>query len=591
MFVKASVNGLSVKAYRGDAKTLLAFNLSKTKAKGLAGFTIGYTVGGATHYVGNTLQFEDPALHSQDPHYAADSSINAPLHKFRWVHIPGPAGLAAQPAYGTYTYLVTPRYLGGGALLALDPALTVSLAIEVGPFTKGALTAAFTRGFTQSEAFVHRFGADAVFRPAGDDLLYATSATSGTTPSGTAYTFAQEYAWLGFSARATVLQLLADVQHDAALSADVFAYDLDEPDVVSAFLALAADGRIRMILDNSSLHHSTTKALPEDEVETRFVAAAKAPAAIKRGKFARYSHDKVMVVYRTDGAGTRSPVKVLTGSTNFSITGLYVNSNHVLVFDDPAVAAAYGQVFEDSWAGNVMAGAFRKTAEAGQPSTFATATVPATSITFSPHSATYAGQILDGLSARIKAEAGQAKGSVLFAVMELNSGTGSVYPTLNDLHADPTVFSYGISDSPKGIYLYTPRSKTGVLVTGKPGQTQLPPPFDQVPSPKDHQVHHKFVVCGFNGTAPVVYCGSSNLALGGETDNGDNLIAISDGDVATVFAIEALTLVNHFDFLDSRAAHTAAAAPAPWYLSTTDKWTAPYFDPTDLHYADRLLFG
>jgi hypothetical protein len=81
MFVKATVNGLSVKAYRGDAKTLLAFNLSKTKAKGLGGFTIGYTVNGSTHYVSNTLRFEDPALHSQDPHYAADSSINAPLHK------------------------------------------------------------------------------------------------------------------------------------------------------------------------------------------------------------------------------------------------------------------------------------------------------------------------------------------------------------------------------------------------------------------------------------------------------------------------------------------------------------------------------
>jgi hypothetical protein len=103
-----------------------------------------------------------------------------------------------------------------------------------------------------------------------------------------------------------------------------------------------------------------------------------------------------------------------------------------------------------------------------------------------------------------------------------------------------------------------------------------------------HQVHHKFVVCGFNGKDPVVYCGSSNLALGGEKANGDNLLAIHDEDIATVFAIEALGLVDHFEFLDRHAIETgkkeaAAAEPnsasksaladaAGWFLSTDDDW-------------------
>src|SRR5206468_3764196 len=92
------------------------------------------------------------------------------------------------------------------------------------------------------------------------------------------------------------------------------------------------------------------------------------------------------------------------------------------------------------------------------------------------------------------------------------------------------------------------------LVTGKPVNTKLPPPFSQVPGVGiGHQIHHKFVVCGFNGHDPVVYCGSSNLALGGEKANGDNLLAIHDEDVATVFAIEGLALVDHFNFLDGLA--------------------------------------
>ena len=102
----------------------------------------------------------------------------------------------------------------------------------------------------------------------------------------------------------------------------------------------------------------------------------------------------------------------------------------------------------------------------------------------------------------------------------------------------------------------------------------------------------------------MVYCGSSNLALGGEEKNGDNLLAIHDGDVATVFAIEALALVDHFDFLDKArspskkskpkvppASKQQAAEAAEWFLSTTDKWAAKYFDPNDLHFLDRELFG
>ena len=143
--------------------------------------------------------------------------------------------------------------------------------------------------------------------------------------------------------------------------------------------------------------------------------------------------------------------------------------------------------------------------------------------------------------------------------MQTTGSDSPVYTALNALHADTSVFSYGISDSPAGIYLYEPRHTTGVLVTGRPKATQLPPPFSQVPGiGSDHQIHHKFVVCGFREDDAVVYCGSSNLATGGEQLNGDNLLAIHDRDVATAFAIEAVTLVDHFQFLDR---YSASAPP------------------------------
>ena len=601
--------GLSVKAYRGDAKTLLAFNLPKAKAKNLAGFTVQIGPDGQQpYYLQNQLRFQDPSKHAQNAALPANSSFNAPIHKFRWIHVPGSLNQGTKPFYGTYTYTVTPRYFDDqGSLQAIDPALSVAVKVDVTPFAKGRIETGFTRGFTQSQAFVHHFGRDAIFRPKGKSLLFDTSQVSGKNNDGQDYTFAEEYEWLGFTAREKIFALVNEVLQNKKLHLDVFAYDLNEPDLMTLFLELAKQGRIRVILDDAALHHNTSAPKPEDEFEKLFNKAAKKDAALLRGHFGRYAHDKVLIVSNVQGTvkvPVKVPVKVLTGSTNFSITGLYVNSNHVLVFNDPKVAATYAEIFQLVWDSEVSV-KFNKTPEATQVFSFAAQGLPRTEITFSPHPKANAKENLDNLVARIAQEQKRKKGSVLFAVMGLDTGTGPVLPALRELHSDQNIFSYGISDTPGGIYLYAPRRKEGVLVSGKPTATKLPPPFDQVPGVGlGHQVHHKFIVCGFNGPDPVVYCGSSNLAEAGEQANGDNLIAIHDPEIATVFAIEALALVDHFDFLD-RSATVAKTSPpkiksaskqqqavnAGWFLSTSDRWVQPYFDPEDLRSVDRQLFG
>ena len=89
----------------------------------------------------------------------------------------------------------------------------------------------------------------------------------------------------------------------------------------------------------------------------------------------------------------------------------------------------------------------------------------------------------------------------------------------------------------------------------------------------------------FRGQEPVVYCGSSNLAFNPEQKNGDNLIEIRDPDAVTVFAIEAIRLVDHFAFRDRtqnpKEANLHAIAKTPWYAS--------YYDPDDLYFLERTL--
>jgi hypothetical protein len=429
-----------------------------------------------------------------------------------------------------------------------------------------------------------------------------------------------------------IFGVLNEIVSDTTLSLDVFAYDLNEPDIIKLFLKLACEGRIRLILDNADLHHSTTNPKPEDQVETLFNQGAKAPAAILRGKYGRYAHDKVFIVYKEKaqgqaGVGARIPLKVLTGSTNFSVTGLYVNANHVLIFNNATVAALYAKVFQESWDDQVAIG-FSGSDFAKAPFPLNEKGLPKMSITFSPHPAAFAGSNLQTIADRIGAE----NSSVLFAVMDVSIGGGPVLPALMNKHTDQKIFSYGISDSPgDGISLYKPGNPGGVLVTGKPGAVNLPPPFDNEETVGiGHEIHHKFIVCGFNQPDAVVWCGSSNLALGGEEENGDNLIRIDDPAIATVFAIEAVGLVDHFDFRDSLAkakpapaasgaglgangkgatgakgstkgnankgvdggkVATAGTPLATLNLHDDDSWVAKYYNPKDLYCADRLLFS
>jgi hypothetical protein len=88
------------------------------------------------------------------------------------------------------------------------------------PLTKGNVEVGFTRGFTQSQAFVRHFGKKAVFRPKGNELLFDTSTISGKNDQGKSYTFEEEYEWLGFTARERILGLASAVLKDKKLRMD-----------------------------------------------------------------------------------------------------------------------------------------------------------------------------------------------------------------------------------------------------------------------------------------------------------------------------------------------------------------------------------
>ena len=296
--------------------------------------------------------------------------------------------------------------------------------------------------------------------------------------------------------------------------------------------------------------------------------------------FGRQQHNKVLIV-RKDG----QPVRVLTGSTNFSLRGLYIQANNALLFDNLEVAAKYGELFDAYWTSPKK---FRQNSLSQQWWVVREEADSRVSLCFSPHPDSSLS--LDPIARAIE----EAGSSVLYSIVFLDQLTGSVRQALNEL-MDRSLFSYGVAQRVNGLTVNKPDGSRGLLPFAYLAEN-APEPFKAEWSGQttgqSNMVHHKFLVTDFNGDRPTVYTGSSNMAEGGEKSNGDNLICIEDRKVAIVYAIEALRLFDHFHFRVTaqepgalqllRLAKPPAAGEKPWF--------AQYYRIGHVKERDRKLF-
>ena len=554
-------DGFTVKAYSGDRCVLLAFNLEDHLVEHLAGFAVRRKgPSGTWQWLNNRLSFTTAYTHKTTAMQLRWTPSNkAPFQKFWWVDFP------PSEVVGEYSYEVRVMRFTTPTGTKLSEDQKVMFTLHVGPFEQGKLVMAFTRGYLSSQAY-HDLFHNKPIRPKLKTIDYETAP------------FEKQYKWLGAHAREALFGFLEECRADLSVTVDVFAYDLDEPDIIRALARLGK--RLRLVLDDASLHTG-----PQSLEPTAFAALQQSAGAerVKRGHFSRYQHNKV-IIKRKNG----TPVKVLTGSTNFSVTGLYVNANNILIFDNAGVANLYATAFDNAFSGDVKTAAFTSASLAQKEWPIEEDGLPRMFFEFSPHkNPTFS-------LARLLTELKNADTSVLFAMMGL-TGSGDVLKTLRTIHTDSRIFSYGVTDDEGredkngNVVLYKPDKPAGVLIKTSALTKLVPPPFAQeYQEGLAHKVHHKFVVIDFNDSDPVLFTGSSNLAEEGEQQNGDNLIAIYDRAVVTTYAIEAIRLVDHFAF---RAAISQATTVTPLTLKTDkDKWWGAYYNPKSMKNRERLLF-
>jgi hypothetical protein len=571
------IPGLRVVVYAGDNKILLAMSIEDDAInetdKNLAGFAIWRTSAGKEVPLGNRISFQQPPAGGAAAQPKWTDSDKAPFQKFRWVDVP-PDGFRSQ-----LSYRVRALYFSGqGPGLKDGPEVT----IDVAPAAQlhSHFRPAFTRGYIASQAYADRFGNKDI-RPPGPK-----SPTFDVTP------FEPQYQWLGADARTELFGLIAEIEQDPEARMDVFAYDLDVPDVIAAICRIgkARPGKVRAILDDADLHSKPDKktgVLPPEIEAAKLILAALGQDCVRKGHFARYQHNKVFIKRDKNGAGQ----KVLFGSMNFSIRGIYVQANNVIVVDDPKTAQMFADAFDAAFKDDVKAPAFKKdpiSQDYMVGSATDTAELPKFKLALSPH--TDWKTSLGPMSDRIRA----ATSSVLFAVMEPN-GQGPVLTSLRAIAANPIVFSYGTVETDKGLAVQSPDGQMGDL-TGYAALTkEVPWPFTkEFDGGNGKHIHSKFVVVDFNADNPTVFTGSSNLAAGGEQANGDSLAMIEDAAIANMYAIEAVALFDHYHFRKKTKTATKANPLTLWFPGKPNMplpWWKQYYDTSKIQMRDRYLFA
>jgi hypothetical protein len=557
----------SLKVFRGEGMALLGMNwLNGTPPDNFVGFAIEYQEPGGTQFytLNNRLSFLD---NNGNVNPNILSTRLSPIQKFRWIHFPYNANLP-----GNFTYRVTPVFMNTAKVLSYGDYQEAAIQLQSETYP-GELNVAFTRGFVASQAFIEKFA------PTGDiSTLLPANVNQGLTFVPTNPKETEALAWMGFEARAAIIDVLDKAIADTSANVKATAYDLNEPGIVSRLVKLGT--RLTIIIDNSDGHGKPNSA--EDQAEKMLIASAGA-TQVQRQKMGGLQHNKTITV---DGANIKS---VVCGSTNLSWRGFFVQNNNAIVLHGAQPVAVFSAAFKNLWDNPNSASGFAKTPSSnwndlGLPGVKA-------KVAFSPHSA--ANAVLQSIADDIA----QTTSSLLYSLAFLyeTKPGGPILEAIEKVTADNSMFVYGMSDkSVGGLDIQRPDGNPPVVFPASLLKN-VPEPFKaEVTGGSGPRMHHKFVVIDFDKPTARVYMGSYNFSNAADRDNGENLLLIDDRRIAVSYMVEAVAMFDHYEFRDAKQkAGTPgnkihlhlppqSAAEKPW-------WSEDYTDKQKIR--DRELFS
>lgn len=407
--------------------------------------------------------------------------------------------------------------------------------------------------------------------------------------------------------RPEILSLLEDAKKQ---NCKIFAalYELNDPELIAALEAFGED--CNLILANGAFK-------PPDNDENKAVRATLKTKIrvydrlVPQGHFA---HNKFVVVCDAD----RKPLQVLTGSTNWTITGLCTQANNGLIIDDATVA----QDFLDAWDRYQAAGSAYPPTLAAADSKCNTYQVDGCKITpwFVP---TQHAEDLDYARKLINA----AKDGILF--LFFNPGVfqpddepekWTLLQNILNRHHEDNNATYNPNLYIKGV---VNQEIPYLTEDNVPAKGKKPPAASMDPTTPAHSValynsgieppvrlghdvmvpaniknnyskwvpellgagvhvHSKVIVLDPFGANPVIMTGSHNLGFKASSKNDDNLVIIEgNAPLAAAYAVNIIATFQSYRWNSSVEAHRQD--PKFWHgLEDNDTWQAGHLTGDNL---------
>jgi hypothetical protein len=411
--------------------------------------------------------------------------------------------------------------------------------------------------------------------------------------------------------RPRILKMLGDAK---ANNGQIYAalYELNDPELLAALKALGKN--CHLILANGAFKPPTND--ENKDVRGKLKKVVDLHDRLVSGQ--HFAHNKFVVVCDSQG----KPQSVLSGSTNWTMTGLCTQANNGIIVNDPDVA----QDFLDEWNLLKNAGNAYPSILAATNSTAKTFIVDGGTVTqwFAPTNGapdlTYARNLINGAKEGILflffnpgvfVPEGQpeTKWTLLQNILfRHHPGTanfnGNLYirGVVNQEISGLTSEASGTAPSkPSTRAALDPTASTPVTLFNGGNQPPQRLGYESM-VPKNIKdvfhdwateilgqgvhIHSKVIVIDPFGAHPVVMTGSHNLGLKASSKNDDNLMIVEgNGPLAAAYAANIIATYQAYRWNSYVEAHRQD--PKVWHgLVDNDAWQNGYLDPTGNDWAE-----
>lgn len=337
--------------------------------------------------------------------------------------------------------------------------------------------------------------------------------------------------------------LLDEVKQNNKLQLYAALYELNEKDLIKRLNSIGK--RAHIILANGAFGEDDND--PQKENADKLTKVDLTRRIVKSGHFA---HNKFLVV--TDkSSGTEVPVKVLTGSTNWTTNGVFTQINNAIVLHEADVVKYYKEEWEkikadcDANGNGLYAAPFKKFNSTAKQSSIAKIKTYFTPV---PKKID-----LDEADALIN---GAKKGVIFLMFKPGTEKSRTLYKTIQALaKARPDLLVHGVINADPGgkknpTIDFMNKNKV------EPGDLDivLPAGIDETfqfwmeeVGKQNVTIHSKVIVIDPFGTKPVVITGSHNMGQKASSANDDNMNIIEgNAALAQAYAIHMLAVYHHY---------------------------------------------